>query len=278
MAQVMSLGADRHGSPRWFVRYWTPDGARRSKTFRSMKQADDFAREVEMDKRRGVWTDPRLARTTLEEYWEAWRKRAEELARPRASTLQKYDCVWWLYVEPALGAKQLGAIRRADVADMVTAVSERVSRWQAAEALKLARMLLNRAVDDEIISVSRASLVGALAIERRRPKVLTPEELGRLIEATADRRRALVVLNAWAPLRWSEIVALSPDAVDFLRRQVRIERAAVEINGRPIIAPTKTKGSRRTVPLPAFVVEALAEHVRRFAPVETELGSLMFTS
>ncbi|MGZ4141366.1 MAG: site-specific integrase, partial [Actinomycetota bacterium] len=145
-------------------------------------------------------------------------------------------------------------------------------------AVKLARMLLNRALDDELIAVNRASRVQAPAIQRQRPQVLTPEQLSALVDATEDRYRALVALNAWSGCRWSEVACLELDAVDFLRRQMRVERAVVEVKGRHIIQDAKTTKSRRTIPLPAFVVEQLAEHVRLFPPVDTDLGTLLFTT
>ena len=48
---------------RYDVRYRTPDGKVRTKTFATRKEADRFANTVEADKHRGAFVDPRLARS-----------------------------------------------------------------------------------------------------------------------------------------------------------------------------------------------------------------------
>jgi hypothetical protein len=51
---------------------------------------------------------------------------------------------------------------------------------------------------------------------------------------------------------------------------VTVDRQLVTLPGRaPYLGPPKTAASVRTVPLPNVVVEALAEHLRAFPPVET---------
>lgn len=55
--------------------------------------------------------------------------------------------------------------------------------------------------------------------------------------------------------------------MDFLRREVHVRHQLVSVPG--VVAhlgPPKTASSLRTVPAPAFVLEALAEHLRLFTP------------
>lgn len=248
------------------VRYWGPDGRQRSKSFARKEDARKYASSIETDKARGTYQDPSFGRITLGEFWTKWRSDTGELGTHQLSTLAKYDGIWKLYVDPALGRYPLASIRRSDVQELVVRVTKRSSAYQAAETLKLARMLLNRAVDQELIAVNRASRVKAPRVARRRPKVLTPEQIDRLAEAAGEEWRALVRLAAYGALRWSEIVGLRVEAVDFLRRQVRVETKIGEVEGRLVEGDLKTASSRRTVPLPEAVIADLAEHVRRFPP------------
>ncbi len=51
--------------------------------------------------------------------------------------------------------------------------------------------------------------------------------------------------------------------MDFLRRTLRVDRQLVTVPGGSELAPTKTASSNRTVPLASFVVDAMADHLRR---------------
>lgn len=279
MASIKLLGTYRNGPnkgrPRYRVVYRTPEGVGRTTFYPSKKAAQDFAADVESEKRRGAFVDPARSRMTLETFWTEWFAEAERVGKPRVSTLAKYAGIWRRHLKSALGDKQLAAITRPNIVTMLKAID---SPHEELEALKLTRRLLNAAVDGELLAINRAARLRTRAISRKRPRVLTPEELARLVEAIEERYRALVLLNAWGGFRWSEVVCLETSAVDFLRRQVRIERAVPEVAGRLIPQDAKTLKSRRTVPVPAFVIEALAEHVRKFPPKETEVGELLFTT
>jgi integrase len=68
-----------------------------------------------------------------------------------------------------------------------------------------------------------------------------------------------------------ELLGLTVDRIDFLRRQVRVDRQLVTVGASVDLGPCKTKASVRTVPLPAVVVEALAAHLAAFPPGESGL-------
>ena len=65
-------------------------------------------------------------------------------------------------------------------------------------------------------------------------------------------------------MRQGEVFGLTVDRIDFLRREVRVDR---QIHTRPgrgntEFGPTKTPASARTIPLPQVVVDAFAGHLR----------------
>ena len=68
-------------------------------------------------------------------------------------------------------------------------------------------------------------------------------------------------------LRQGECFGLTVDRVDFLRRQVRVDRQLVAVSaGVPTFGPPKRDAAFRTVPLPEFVTTALAQHLQQFPP------------
>jgi integrase len=65
-----------------------------------------------------------------------------------------------------------------------------------------------------------------------------------------------------AGLRWGELVALTPSRLDLLRGTVDVRDSLSEVAGRLETVPPKT-GERRTVPLPRFLCDVLADHLAR---------------
>ncbi|MGH9321027.1 MAG: tyrosine-type recombinase/integrase, partial [Vicinamibacteria bacterium] len=184
--------------------------------------------------------------------------------RPSERTLASYREIWRLYLEPALGRRPLASITRADVQEVVTSLAER-SAWRATDALKVLRMLLNKATDEGIIARNPAARVPAPKIHSDEPWVLSPEEVERLAECVGERWRALVLTAAYSSLRWSELVALRVNRLELPRRRIRVEEKLTEY-GRLMPGEPKTRQSRRAVSIPKDVALELAEHIRRFPP------------
>lgn len=89
---------------------------------------------------------------------------------------------------------------------------------------------------------------------------LTAAQLDRLA-SESGRYRSLVLLLGVGGLRWGEAAALRVGDVDFLRRRVGLHRNAVEVNGTFAVGSLKSN-KNRTLALPAFVVDAIAETAR----------------
>jgi integrase len=113
------------------------------------------------------------------------------------------------------------------------------------------------------------------APDRRGRVTITRDQLlGRVLPVLPRRHRALVATAAGAGLRWGECVGLRRRRIDLLRRELQVVEVAVEVAGRVTCKRyPKSKASRGTVPLPDFVIAALAEHL---AAYPAELDELVF--
>ena len=95
----------------------------------------------------------------------------------------------------------------------------------------------------------------------------TVEEVHALLAAMPDRYRIAGWLAAGVGLRQGEALGLTVDRIDFLRRQVRIDRQMVTPKrGEPHFGAVKGDCSVRTVPLADTVLEALSGHLAVFPP------------
>ena len=73
-------------------------------------------------------------------------------------------------------------------------------------------------------------------------------------------------------LRWGELVALTACRIDLARRRIEVVEAITEVHGRVVVGTTKTH-QRRSVPIPRFLADELADHLAGKAP-----GDLVFTA
>jgi integrase len=96
---------------------------------------------------------------------------------------------------------------------------------------------------------------------------LTVAEVEAMAAAVPDRYRALIVFAAGMGFRQGEAFGVTVDRVDFLRRQVRVDRQLISARGGvPEFGPPKSKAGFRTVPMPEVVSTTLAAHLARYRP------------
>ncbi|WP_021597229.1 tyrosine-type recombinase/integrase [Actinomadura welshii] len=101
-------------------------------------------------------------------------------------------------------------------------------------------------------------------------------EEGRADVVQDDRLRALILLAAFASLRWGEVTALRRCDIDTVNRTVRVRGAYVErANGEMILGPTKSRAGMRTVSIPAAIVPHLVAHLDKY--VRPGADALVFT-
>lgn len=91
-----------------------------------------------------------------------------------------------------------------------------------------------------------------------------------------DRRyRALVLLAAFASLRWGEVTALRRADLDLAAGVVRVRVAYAErSNGQIVLGPPKSRAGRRTVGIPNAIIDDLRAHLEIFA--RPEQAALVF--
>lgn len=238
-----------------------PGGPQKTRQFDRKVDADRFLDTIRGDLARGVYIDPADAKILFRTYAEEWR--AGQLHR--ASTATQTETYLRVHAYPFLGHRPLGAVRRSEIQAWVKNRSgvlapgsvELVYRWVAT--------IFKAAVGDRIIALSPCDRI---ALPKRPPSEVVPLEVAaveRLIAELQPRLRALVLFAAGIGLRQGECFGLTVDRVDFLRRQVRVDRQLVSATGgKPVFGPPKTQASFRTVPLPEAVIDALAAHLATF--------------
>jgi integrase len=103
------------------------------------------------------------------------------------------------------------------------------------------------------------------------------QALSRATTAIDAQYRVLVYTAAYTGMRAGELAGLQRRDVDLLRGTVSVRRASKDVNGHLVLGEVKTKQSRRTVSLPAFLKELLKEHLSQPAPGGTGPEAVVFT-
>jgi integrase len=251
-------------SGRYQARYPGPDGVLRpaATTFATAADAAAWLDQTEAKMRLGEWFNPDGGLVAFGNYADEWL--ADRPLAPK--TRQTYEGLLRLHIKPALGM-----IRLADLD------SRTVRRWQGrlaadgkgqvirAKAYRLLRTILNTAVDDGLIPSNSCKIKGA-GIERspERP-ALDVGQVFKLAAAIGERWRALVLLAAFAHLRWGELAALRRHCLNLDARTVQVQASQAEVGSELILGPPKSKAGERTVTFPAVIVPTLQHHLDTFA-------------
>jgi integrase len=264
-------------SGRWQARWRDPAGIERVQTFRLKSQARDFLTSIEDSKLAGAYRDPAAGREAFGHYLERFLASAVDL-RPATKALYRTHAN--RYVLPALGSTPLATIRPADVRAFIADLHGRgVQPPTIQVAHRLLSRVLAQAVTDGIIPANPAARARPPRVIRKPPRILIPEELELLADSIDPRYRVLVLACGYGGLRFGEASALRRWAIRLLERRLDVLEALAEVRGELIFGPTKT-GSTRSVQIPAFLADELANHVATYLrpPRSDRAGSdLIFT-
>jgi integrase len=259
---------EKRGPNRWRARYRAPDGRERSRTFTRRVDAERFLATVEVDKARGSWTDPQAARLTFAE----WVERYEATTHKRPTTSARDRAVLRRWLLPRLGPVRLGAITPELVGQVVDRMRADLAPATVRTNYGVLRAVMAKAVERDLIGRSPCRGVDLPRPDRNEPRFLSIDELHVLADAMPDLYRPMVYVAGVVGLRWSEVAGLRVGRLDFLRRTVTVAETLAEVEGELMFAEPKSDASRRTVSVPAPVMDLLAEHLaRRGRPGPDEL-------
>jgi integrase len=257
--------------------YIGPDGKRHfaPHMFKRERDADQWLTKVEAAIIAGDWTDPERAKITLGDYAEKWITERPGL-RPR--TVELYRWLLRTHIDPYIGGTQLGRLSPAVVRQWRSdRISAGVSESVTAKSYRLLRAILNTAVDpDRIIARNPCKVPGA---DRENPPerpVITVAQVFELADLMPGRFRAMVLLAAFASLRFGEVTALRRSDIAEDASWLQVVRGFVEVPGRGLIeGPPKSRAGVRTVIVPSSVRAEIVRHLAEY--VKPDADALVFT-
>lgn len=247
----------------WLGRYRDADGNERSRLFREVdgapkRKAINWEQEQAAAVRRGTDIDPRAGKVKVREYAATWQA-AQLHHRPK--TAYGNEGVFRNHVLPHIGGRQVSAVRPDEIRALVALwAAEGVLPATVAARYKLVRAMFQSAVDGGLIG--RTPCRGVRLPEQVDTPVvpLTAEQVRTLIAAVPPDERPVVIVGAGLGVRIGEALGLTVDRVQFLRREVVIDRQADDRNP-DLLTPRKNgrRHPRYVVPLPDYVAAELSK-------------------
>jgi integrase len=194
-------------------------------------------------------------------FLEAWLTDVVRLSvRPR--TYASYRYVVGLHLAPGLGHHRVAALSPADVQAFLNAKSASgLSPRTVAYLRGVLRQALGHAERMDLVSRNVARLARPPRIPRRPVSPLSVEQARTFLAAIrGDRLEALYLVALGVGLRQGEILGLRWSDVDLDAGTLTVRHALARIEGELALVEPKSATSRRVVPLPACVREALIAH------------------
>ena len=193
----------------------------------------------------------------------------------KLSTRKRYRSTLDLHLLPAFGGTRLCDIRTVDLQRFILQKFDNGLGWETCNHLRnlLSKMFANAKKWGHFGGENPA--LGVELPEKQASKkkqVLMPDQVARLLALLREPVRTMALIGVLTGLRVGEILGLRWQDVDFKQGELRVEQAVY----RGSVGSPKTRGSRRTLPLPEMLVSAMKGLAMR--SLEASPQSLVFAT
>lgn len=252
------MSVDKRPNGTWRVRWREfPGGPQQTRTFKTAKEARSFDISVQESLQRGVYVDPKLGQVSLVEVMtnfasaQPWRHNTMVNASNAIEHTRSH-----------FGDRPIGSIRTSDAQTFVSVLTAKGLEPRSVQTtFAYVRKAFRAALDDHVIGRDPTARVKLPQYAGAPIAVPTLDDVRQLHEAAPDHFAVAILLGAGLGLRASEAAGLTVDRIDFLRREVTVDR---QWHGQlDRFEPPKSKASNRTIPASASVLAGLALHVER---------------
>jgi len=258
------------------------DGQERTKAFDRKAEAQQHINGVTAALSTGTYADPRRGAVTFGTVAGPWFDSKSGL---KPKTRAGYRSLLDVLVLPRWKDTPLRDIKHADVQAWVHTLStdptarqrkavdhdadnpKGLSAARVVQAYQVMDQVLNYAVRSRYIAVNPAEGVQLPRKTNSEKFALTHDQVRALADAAGDLRTAVYLLG-YGGLRYGEMAALRVGDVDMTRSRVKVPRSVTAVSKLGMVETSTKTHQSRAVPLPQFVMDLLAGHIKGRPPEE----------
>jgi Phage integrase, N-terminal SAM-like domain len=214
----------------WEARYRDPMGKERGRTFSTKRAAELFLARQSADIQRGDYLDPRLARTTFDEWAAEWVATTVHL---KPKTQVSYESILRTRVLPVFATARIASVEQVDVCRFVAELAKAGDEpGTIRNTFNLLRLVFGTAVASGAIRANPCTGVRMPRSAGTEMLFLEPGEILELAESIASLFRTPVLFAAYTGLRAGELWALRVGRLDLLRGIADVRESLADVNGR----------------------------------------------
>lgn len=250
-------GVYRSSSGRYEINYRDSDGRLRWQTVPGSFEDAKAARAAVVGRvRKGERVAPTKQR--FAEYASAWLD-AQQNIRPR--TREVYEGAIRLHLNPVLGRLKLTEIDEEAILRVISRMQRNGRKaWTVRSVLTPLGRILGHAARQGIIGsnpMHRLERGERPKVERGELRILSREEIGKLLDATPARYRPILATAVMTGMRVGELLGLTWADVDFAAGVIRVRRQA---DRKGQLVEPKTPQAKREIVLAPALAKVLREH------------------
>lgn len=245
---------------RYQARY-TFNGKRCTLYGKDLKEVQKKLRDVKYEMDHGIYAKP--DKVTVDSWFKVWK---EEYAsnNMRENTLAHVDSMYKYHIKPEIGHMKMQEVRTEHIQMLLNKMKKESYSTDFMKRVRnvVSQMFKQAYKNDMIYRNPVDNAVTPTGKEKKEHRVLTEQEQKKFLEYAKGNEYELVfVLGLSTGMRIGEIQALQWKDVDFKNLLISIDGTLIKVDGKEYIkGPTKTKSSRRSVPLLPDVAKRLKEH------------------
>lgn len=256
----------------WSAQVSLPDGKRKTVYAKTRKEVQDKLTATLSDVRQGLPVPTR--QTTVGQFLDTW---LTEVIKPRLrwTTYRSYEQNVRNHITPVLGKVKLADLAAPQIQSFLnTKQTAGLSPRSVQYIHDILRGALNQAVDWNLIPRNPIERARRPRAERFQAPTLTPDDARAVLDAVrCDRLEAVVTVALAVGLRQGEALGLTWADVNFDAGTITVNRQLQRVAGEYQRLETKSRESRRQIPLPASVIEGLRGHRIRQLEERLALGA-----
>lgn len=264
---------------RWQARWWTPDGAPKTKLFAKKVDAEKHITKMSHSLLAGDYLDPEAGKVTVRKYaYDFWLPAQGIIDR----SWKEYEGALRRYLMPEWGEREMRTIKPSQAGAWQALLTSKyeLSGGYPNRVARYARSVFKLAVIDKVIHASPFDGIKAPTLVESTVDPPDVAEVQLLMShAYADLWKELIEVDALTGLRSGELRGMRVEKIDFLRKNYRVEEQLVYEAGRGLhFDDLKTGAGKRVIPLNDRALNVLAARIAKHPPpAEGPWKGLIFT-